>query len=340
MNKVNIIIILLICSQFLNTGEVNAGEVNVYSARKEALIKPILDKFTEDTGIEVNLITGKADTFIKRIEVEGKNSPADLLLTVDAARLVRAKDKGLFQATNSKILNKAIPVHLRYIDNQWYGLSLRSRVIVYNPNKVRANELINYIDLASKKWKSRICVRSSSNIYNQSLVASIISHHGIEQAEIWASGLVGNFARAPKGGDRDQIKAVAVGVCDVAIVNNYYLAGMLDSSQEKEITAAKKVKLFWPDQRGNGAHVNISGAGVLTHAKNKDEAILLLEYLVSDKAQRWYSDINYEYPVITNVYDHSVLKEWGIFKMDNLALSLLGKYNTDAVKLMDRIGWK
>tara|TARA_B100001013_G_scaffold71744_1_gene37942 strand:+ start:1887 stop:2894 length:1008 start_codon:yes stop_codon:yes gene_type:complete len=335
MKKTLTIIIFLIFQQLPN-----AAEVNVYSARKETLIKPLLDQFTRDTGIEVNLITGKADTFIKRLEIEGENTPADILLTVDAARLVRAKEKGLFQEVISDALNKVIPNYFRDIDNHWFGLSLRSRVIVFAPDRVNKGELIDYLDLANSKWKGRICVRSSSNIYNQSLVASMIAHHGINKIEIWASRLVENFARPSKGGDRDQIKAVAIGVCDIALVNNYYLAGMLESSQEYETYAAKKVKLFWPDQNGHGAHVNISGAGVTKYAKNKEEAIQLLEYLVTDKAQQWYSDINYEYAVNPEIKNTAILGKWGVFKSDDLNLSLLGRYNRDAVLLMDRVGWK
>ena len=335
MKKTLTIIIFLIFQQLPN-----AAEVNVYSARKETLIKPLLDQFTRDTGIEANLVTGKADTFIKRLEIEGENTPADILLTVDAARLVRAKEKGLFQEVISDVLNKVIPNYFRDIDNHWFGLSLRSRVIVFAPDRVNKGELIDYLDLANSKWKGRICVRSSSNIYNQSLVASMIAHHGINKIEIWASRLVENFARPPKGGDRDQIKAVAIGVCDIALVNNYYLASMLESSQEYETYAAKKVKLFWPDQNGHGAHVNISGAGVTKYAKNKEEAIQLLEYLVTDKAQQWYSDINYEYAVNPEIKNTAILGKWGVFKYDDLNLSLLGRYNRDAVLLMDRVGWK
>ena len=319
---------------------VNAAEVNIYSARKEALIKPLLENFSKKTGIEVNLITGKADTFIKRLEIEGKNTPADILLTVDAARLVRAKEKGLLQKVNSAVLNEVIPDSLRDVDNLWFGLSLRSRVIIYAPERVEMKDLSDYIDLSNTKWRNRICVRSSSNIYNQSLVASMIAHYGIDKTEAWAKGLVENFARNPKGGDRDQIKAVAAGVCDIALVNNYYLAGMLDSGQEDEISAAMKIKLFWPGQKGYGAHVNISGAGVIKYAKNQKEAIELLEYLVTDKAQEWYSNINYEYSINPKIKSTGVLKKWGEFVSDDIDLSLLGKYNSEAVLLMDRVGWK
>lgn len=317
-----------------------AAEVNVYSARKEALIKPLLDQFTKETGIDVNLVTGKADTLLKRLEVEGKNTPADILLTVDVARLIRAKEKGLFQTVSSEVLEQVIPDYYRDPDQQWFGLSLRSRVIIYAPDRVNETELSSYADLADNKWKDRVCVRSSSNVYNQSLVAAMIAKQGIEKTEDWAKALVNNFARSPKGGDRDQIKAVAAGVCDVALVNNYYLAGMLESTQESEVIAANKIKLFWPDQNSHGAHMNVSGAGILKPAKNKNEAIQLLEFFVSDEAQQWYADTNHEYSINPNIESSSILKNWGKFKADNLNLSLLGKHNIDAVLLMDRAGWK
>jgi len=332
-----LIFFLLVLIQFQL---VAAAEVNIYSARKEALIKPLLDQFTTETGIAVNIVTGKADTLLKRLEVEGRNTPADLLLTVDVARLIRAKEKGLFQQIDSDLLNKVIPENYRDDDKQWFGLSLRSRVIIYAPDRVNESDLDSYIDLADKKWANRICVRSSSNVYNQSLVAAMIANYGLEKAERWATGLVNNFARSPKGGDRDQIKAVAAGVCDVALINNYYLAGMLESSQKNEVAAANKIKLFWPNQDGRGAHMNVSGAGILKPAKHKKEAIQLLEFLVSDYAQQWYADTNHEYSINSAIESSSILKSWGKFKADKLNLGLLGKHNTDAVLLMDRVGWK
>ncbi len=334
MKNLLIIVLLLFQQQLF------AAEVNVYSARKEALIKPLFDQFTEQTGIDVNLVTGKADTLIKRLEVEDKNSPADILITVDVARLIRGKEKGLFQSVNSTILEETIPVHYRDSNKEWFGLSLRSRVMVYAPDRVTDDELDSYIDLADETWKNRLCVRSSSNVYNQSLVAAMISNYGIEKTKHWADRLVGNFARPPKGGDRDQIKAVAAGICDVALVNNYYLAGMLESSRDDEVTAAKKVKLFWPNQDGRGAHMNISGAALLKSAKHKNEAVKLLEFLVSDAAQQWYADTNHEYSINQKIKSNSILKNWGDFKADTLNLSLLGKHNTDAVILMDQVGWK
>lgn len=335
MNK--FILVLLISFIFQS---VNAAEVNVYSARKEALIKPLLDQFTKETGISVNIVTGKADTLLKRLEVEGRNTPADILLTVDVARLIRAKEKGLFQPVESELLNNVIPQNYRDSDKQWFGLSLRSRVIVYAPERVNESDLDSYIDLGNDKWVNRICVRSSSNVYNQSLVAAMIANYGLEKTEAWAAKLVKNFARPPKGGDRDQIKAVAAGVCDVALVNNYYLAGMLESSQKSEVTAANKIKLFWPNQDGRGTHMNVSGAGILKPAKHKKEAIQLLEFLASDYAQQWYADINHEYSINSVIESSSILKSWGKFKSDSLNLSLLGKHNKDAVLLMDRVGWK
>ncbi len=334
MNKF-ILITILFVQQFSY-----AAEVNIYSARKEALIKPLLDEFTEQTGIHVNLVTGEADTLLKRLEVEAKNTPADILLTVDVARLIRAKDLELFQSIDSEVLEKGIPEHYRDSDKQWFGLSLRSRVIIYAPDRVKEEELSSYENLANSKWKNRVCVRSSSNAYNQSLVAAMVANDGVEKTEAWAAALVKNFARDPKGGDRDQIKAVAAGVCDVALVNTYYLAGMLVSSQEDEVAAANKIKLFWPDQDGRGAHMNVSGAGILKPAKHKKEAIQLLEYLANDKAQHWYAEANHEYPINSNIESSAILKSWGKFKADNLNLNLLGKYNTEAVLLMDRAGWK
>ena len=317
-----------------------ATEVNIYSARKEALIKPLLDKYTEQTGVEVNLVTGKADALIKRLELEGINSPADILLTVDVGRLYRAKQLNLLEAVDSRVLDESIPGIYRDPAGYWYGLSLRSRVIVYALESVSVNQLSTYEALADPVWKNKVCVRSSSNIYNQSLVSSLIAHLGEEKTEIWTRGMVANLARSPKGGDRDQIKAVSVGQCHLALVNTYYLAGMLTSKIDSEVRAAKKIGLFWPNQHGRGAHVNISGAGVTRSSLRKQEAVRLLEYLASDEAQRWYAENNHEYPVRTGVPVSAILQKWGNFKSDELPLSSLGELNATAVRLMDRSGWK
>lgn len=317
-----------------------AAEVNVYSARKEALIKPLLERFSGQTGTRVNLVTGKADTLLKRLEAEGRNSPADVLITIDAARLIRGKRLGLFQPVDSNTLAAAIPARYRDEDKQWFGLSLRSRVLVYAPERVDESELDGYFDLAAAKWRGRVCVRSSSNVYNQSLVAALIANYGLERTERWAKALVRNLARAPKGGDRDQIKAVAAGVCDVAVVNNYYLAGMLASNRAEQVRAARKIRLFWPDQDARGAHMNVSGAAILKAAPHKPQALQLLEFLVSDEAQQWYAEQNHEYPVKPGIDSGATLQGWGGFKADDLNLNLLGEHNAAAVKLMDRVGWK
>lgn len=315
-------------------------DVNVYSARQEKLIKPLLDRFTQQTGIRVHLVTGKADALLKRLEVEAMNSPADVFITTDAGRLHRAKVAGVLQPIRSPVLNSVIPSQHRDPEGQWYGLSLRARPIMYVSGRVNPNELSTYEDLANPKWRGRICIRSSNNIYNQSLVASLIAANGVDKTEDWARKLVANFARPPQGGDRDQIKAAAAGQCDLAIANTYYLGGMLQSKDKTQRSAASKVSVFWPNQNGRGAHVNVSGAGVTRSAPNKDNAIKLLEFLVSDAAQKWYAEANIEYPVKAGVPESDILKKWGDFKADPLNLAKLGELNASAVKLMDRAGWK
>ncbi|OUR65790.1 Fe(3+) ABC transporter substrate-binding protein [Methylophaga sp. 42_25_T18] len=317
-----------------------AEEVNLYSARKEALIKPLLDRFTEQTGVTVNLITAKADALLKRLESEGKNTPADLLITTDAGRLHRAKSAGLTQAIESYALTQAIPASYRDGENHWFGLSLRARPIVYVKDKVKAEELSTYEALTDAQWKGRICIRSSSNIYNQSLVSSLVATNGVEATETWAAGLVNNFARPPKGGDRDQVKAAASGQCDIAIVNTYYLAGMLSSKDEAQKAAADKVAVFWPNQADRGAHVNVSGAAIMAASKNKENAVKLLEFLSSDESQQWYAETNGEYPIRDGIAISEQLKSWGEFKKDTLNLDQLGALNPEAVRLMDRAGWK
>jgi iron(III) transport system substrate-binding protein len=317
-----------------------ANEVNLYSARKEALIKPLLDTFTAETGIRVNLVTGKADALLKRLESEGRNSPADLFLTTDAGRLHRAKETGVLAPIQSGMLTKNVPDSYRDPEGYWYGLSVRARPILFVKGKVTPEDLSTYEALADPKWKGRVCIRSSNNIYNQSLVASMIASEGVAKTEQWAKGFVANFARPPRGGDRDQIKAAAAGVCDIAIANTYYLAIMLASDDPSQRKAAEQVSVYWPDQQGRGAHVNVSGIGLTKAAGNKDNALKLMEFLVSEKAQQWYAQTNHEYPVVPTVPVSDTLKAWGEFKADDLNLSLLGKYNAEAVRLMDRVGWK
>ena len=326
-----------------------AGEVNLYSARKEDLIKPLLDRFTEETGIEVNLVTGNADALLARLKSEGINTPADLLLTVDAGNLHRAKEAGVTAQMTSETIAAAVPEAYRDPEGHWVGLSLRARPILYVKGKVDPSELSTYEDLADPRWKGRICIRSSDNIYNQSLVASLIAANGVEATEQWAEGLVANMARPPRGGDRDQIKAAAAGQCDVAIANTYYLAGMLSSDDPGEREPAQRMAIFWPNQpvdgadadgAGRGTHVNVSGAALTKAAKHRDEAIALVEFLVSPEAQAWYAETNGEYPVVDGIDPSPTLAEWGDFKADDLNLSRLGELNAEAVRLMDRAGWR
>ena len=314
-------------------------ELNVYSARKEAYIKPLLDQFSERYEVKVNLITSKADALIERLNSEGENSPADVLITTDAGRLHRAKEAGLLRKISSDQFADSVPEQYRDPENYWFGLSLRVRVIVYSNDRVDVNNLSTYEQLTDPMWKNRICIRSSNNIYNQSLVASLISHHGIESTQTWANQLVENFARKPQGGDRDQVKAVASGQCDLAVVNTYYLGKMLIGKDE-EVAAAEKVSLFWPNQEDRGAHVNISGIGVTKHANNPKLALKLIEFLYTDAAQAWYGDVNLEYPVRDNLTTNNILEDWGSFKADTLNLSELGNLNATAVQVMDRAKWR
>jgi iron(III) transport system substrate-binding protein len=315
-------------------------EVNIYSARKEELIKPLLDRFTEQTGIKVNMVTDKAETLLKRLENEGLNSPADLLVTVDAGNLYRAKVAGVTQPIESEILGEAVPETYRDPEGHWFGLSLRARPIMYVEGKVDPSSLSTYENLADPAWKGRICIRSSDNIYNQSLIASMIAADGVEATEAWAKGLVANMARPPQGGDRDQIAAAAAGQCDIAIANTYYLAGMLTSGDPSQVEAAEAIRVFWPNQDGRGTHVNVSGIAMTHSAKNKDAAVKLAEFLASPESQTWYAEVNGEYPVLPAAPVSALLQSWGSFKADALQLSKLGELGPDAVRLMDRAGWK
>jgi iron(III) transport system substrate-binding protein len=316
-------------------------EVNIYSARKEALIKPLLDRFTAKSGIKVRLVTGKADALLKRLQKEGINTPADVLLTTDAGRLHRARQAGVLQAVSSETLNGSVPASYRDPEGYWYGLSLRARTIFVAKGKVKNDEIKTYEDLADPKWKGRICIRSSGNIYNQSLVASMIATRGEARTEEWARGLVANLARKPKGGDRDQIKAAAAGQCDIAVANTYYMGKMLNSRKDDgQRAAGMKMQLVWPNQDERGAHVNISGAAVTKASKNLEAAVKLIEYLASAEAQQWYAESNYEYPVRSGVAVSKTLGAWGEFKADSINLSRLGENNAAAVKLMDRAGWR
>jgi iron(III) transport system substrate-binding protein len=331
---------VLTCALLFLLSVTASADVNVYSARKEALIKPLLDHFSETSGIVINLVTGKGDALLTRLQYEANNSPADVLITTDAGRLFRAKRAGVLQRIDSAALNKAIPAHLRSGEGYWYGLSVRARAIVYAPDRVKNAELTTYEALAEKQWRGRICIRSSGNIYNQSLVASMLATQGAEKTATWLAGFVKNFARPPQGGDRDQIKAVAAGQCDAAVVNSYYLAAMVRSEDESERAAAGKVAIFWPNQGDRGTHINVSGAGLTAASDNVAEATALIEFLATDESQRWYAEANNEYPVRDDIEVNKLLKSWGELRMDKIDVTELGRRNAEAVMAMDRAGWK
>ena len=318
----------------------SAAEVNVYSARHYDTDQAMFDDFTAATGIEVNLIEGEADQLIERIKAEGRNSPADVLITVDAGRLHRAEEAGVLAPVESEVLDAKVPEHLRHPEGLWFGLSQRLRGIVYATDRVDPAEITSYEILADPAWQGRVCIRSSTNVYNQSLVGAMIEAHGVEQTEAWAQGLVDNLAREPQGGDTDQIKAVAAGECDVAVVNHYYLVRLMESDEADDSAVAEAVDIVFPDQDGRGAHANISGAGLIATSPNKDNAIAFLEYLTTDQAQEYFALGNYEFPVVEGVKTDPVLEQWGDIKTDTVNAASYGEHNAEAVMLMDRAGWK
>jgi iron(III) transport system substrate-binding protein len=314
--------------------------VNLYSSRHYDTDDALYDSFTEQTGIEVNLIEAEADELIERIKSEGANSPADVLITVDAGRLWRAEEEGLLQPVESETLNAAIPENFRHPDGLWFGLTTRARVIVYNKDTVDPSELSTYENLADPKWEDRVCIRSSGNIYNVSLVASMIESKGEEAAAEWVDGLVKNLAREPEGGDTDQIRAVASGQCDVAIANHYYWARLAKSDDPADQEVANQTGVFFPNQDDRGTHVNISGAGVVATAPNPENAIAFIEYLASPEAQEIFAAGNNEYPVVEGVNIDPIVAELGNFKIDEVNVRSYGSNSPKVVEIADRAGWK
>lgn len=340
MKKLTLAAFALAASAFLSCQTGHDGDVvNVYTHRHYAVDQEIFAQFTEETGIKVNVINASADELIQRMETEGENSPADLLITVDAGRLNRAHDKGLLQAFDSSFLTSVVPAQYRQPEGYWYGMTTRARIIAYAKDRVNPEEISDYADLADPKWKGRVLVRSSDNVYNQSLLASIVAAEGEEQATAWATGVVANLARAPKGSDRDQVKAIASGEGDLTIVNTYYIGQLLNSDNEEERKAGVAVGIVFPNQGNRGTHVNVSGFGVAKHAKNKENAVKLAEFLLSEAVQQKLAMANYEYPLNPNVQVAELLEEWGPFKRDGINLSLLGEYNEQAIKAFDIAGW-
>jgi iron(III) transport system substrate-binding protein len=314
--------------------------VNVYSARHYDSDEAIFERFTAETGIRVNLLQADSDALIARMQREGRRSPADLLITVDAGRLYHAEGLNLFQPTTSDVLSKRIPENFRHPGGLWFGLTKRARVILRSTDRVPADSIQRYEQLADPAWRNAVLIRSSSNVYNQSLVASMIEHLGESSALSWCQGLMANTAQRPQGGDRDQIRAVAAGVGRVAVANHYYYAQMLASNDPVEREAALKVTLVFPNQDDRGTHVNISGAGVTRNAPNRANALKLLEFLVSDEAQEAFAGGSFEYPIVKGIPLSPILEQFGSFKEDSLGVHLLGKNNPEAVRIMDRAGWR
>ena len=315
------------------------GEVNIYSARHYPADEQLFARFTEETGIAVNQIKGTGSELMERIKLEGEQSPADLFVTVDAGNLWRAQDQGIYQSVSSPELEKHIPANLREPSGLWFSFAKRARVFVYDTTKVKAEDLSTYEDLASDTWKKRVLIRSSNNIYNQSLVASMIHNDGEEKAQDWCNGIVANMARPPKGGDIDQINALVAGEGDIAVSNTYYFARLLSGDDDALKQKLAKCKVFFPNQDTRGTHVNVSGAGVAKYAPNKDNAIKFLEFMISPEAQAIFAGANFEYPVRDGAEQAAVIASWGDFKEDEINVVELGRNNAEAVMLMDRAGW-
>ena len=315
--------------------------VNVYTARHYDTDEALYDRFEELTGIAVNVIEGDSDELISRIESEGANSPADVFITVDAGRLWRAEQAGLLAGVDSPVLNAVVPENLRHPDGLWFGLTQRVRGIVYAPDRVDASELGTYEGLAEPTFEGRICIRSSNNVYNQSLLASLIASLGQDAAETWAAGVVENMARPPQGGDTDQIRAVAAGECGIALANSYYFARLMTSDDPADRAVVERVGWVFPNQEGRGTHVNVSGAGIVANASNAAGALEFLEFLASPDAQTRFARGNNEYPVVEGAaLDNPALERLGSFKADPIDARLYGVHQAEAQRALDRAGWK
>ena len=332
------ILLLLVIS-----GCAPVNEVNIYTSRHYDVDDILYAEFTKKTGIKVNIISGSGGALMERLKAEGVNSPGDVFFTVDAGNLANFQKEGFLQSITSENIKNKVPIELRGKNDEWVAIAKRARVIFYNPESVSNEEIanINYEDLAKPRWKNRVVVRSSSNMYNQSLVASLISNLGEENTETWAKGLVDNFARKPQGNDRAQLMAVANGQADIAIANTYYLGIMLSGKggTEQQVAAAK-LRIAFPNQTNRGAHVNISGGGILKHSPNKENAEKFLEFLLTEEAQSHIVNNTFEYPILETVEPHELIAGFGTFNMDKTSVADFGEYNPAAVKLMDRAGWK
>ena len=338
--KTNIISFIFLTISFIFTPYIMAKEINIYSHRQPFLINPFLELFTQETGIKTNVVYSKKG-LAQRLKAEGENSPADIILTVDIGRLYVYDDLDLLLPIESKKLINNIPSYLRSPDNSWFGLSKRARVIVVDNEKIKDGDIITLEDLADSKWKGQICSRPGSHVYNRGIMASVLAEYGKEKAEEWARNLVSNFAKRPQGNDRAQVKAIYEGECSIAIINNYYYGKLKFSEDPEQRKWVENVRLIFPNQAegDRGAHVNISGAGVAKYSKNKKEAIALLEFLTSEKAQKLYGEINFEYPVNPKVSPSEELQNWGEFREDNLPIIKIAELAPEAQKIIDRVGW-
>ncbi len=322
------------------TSSEDAGVVNLYTSRHYDTDRELYDLFEEETGIKVNVIEGKGDELIERLNIEGEHTEADVFITADAGNLHVAKMDGLFQPIDSEVLFSNIPDNLRDDENQWFGLTKRARVFVYAKDRVDPSELSTYEAITGPEWEGRLLARTSENMYNISILASFIEIYGEEAAEAWANGFANNMAREPQGGDTDQAIAVVAGEGDVALMNTYYIGRLLNSEDPGDVEVAKSLGVFFPNQETSGTHVNISGAGVIKHSKNVENAIKFLEFLSSEHAQKVFAEGNNEYPANPNVEWPETVKAWGEFKEQEIDLSVLGKNQLEAIKIFDRTGWK
>jgi iron(III) transport system substrate-binding protein len=335
MDKLNrtVITILFLIGITAYAGTAFSQELIVYSARKEHLIKPVFDRYTKETGVKIKYITDKAPVLLQRIKAEGKNTPADLLITVDVGNLWHAAKEDVLQIVDSEVLAANIPSHLRDPDNRWFGLSLRARTIVYSTDRVKAGELTTYEDLANPDWKDRLVLRTSKKVYNQSLVAMLIKEHGETKTSEILSGWVNNLAAPPFSNDTKTMEAIIAGQGDVGIVNTYYFGRLA----KKDPTIP--IALYWPNQSTGGVHVNVSGAGIVVASKNKPQAVAFLEWLSTESAQQIFADVNMEYPVNPNVPVNPTVASWGSFKQNEINLANAGENQAAAIQLMDRVGY-
>jgi iron(III) transport system substrate-binding protein len=332
MRNIKILFVGMVCA--MSSVAASAAEVVVYSARNEQLIKPLFDAYTKETGVQIKFITDKEGALLQRLKAEDQNTPADILLTVDAGNLWEAAKEGLLKPVQSRVLVANVPAHLRDPANQWFGLSVRARTIFFNNQKIKATDLSTYEDLGSEKWKGRLCLRTSKKVYNQSLVAMMIAEHGEAKTEQIVKSWVANLATEPFPDDTKMLEAIAAGQCDVGIANTYYFGRLMEKKPGLPLT------IFWPNQKANGVHVNVSGAGVVKHAKHEKEAVALLEWLSSAQAQNLFADVNMEYPVNPAIKADAVVAGWGSYKQNPLNVSKAGELQAAAVRLMDRAGYR